>query len=209
MDHLDSSSRAEADEALHDTRFAGYLFLGASLAAYILWNSPWRLLQVLSAFVGLGAGGWLCAFVFHGSTYLTLTAAPHQRRIVQMVLVVVTWLIPFLYFASSAERSLTETLRSSSYPWIVGVTFVLGSLAFTFVRANPTLLPIRSFLMALAGVSLLCLATLHGVSFSSEEDGVGPTDQAEPSPDRAYLHYVLYSAGAFTGITLALTRRTS
>ena len=199
--------------------------LGGALIGFLLCVAGWVVVDAVAApfqnFSGFifallmtfegGAlySGWLT--LWYGIPLVVLSVPSAWRNVVQGAVLLLLWLGSLFYFipASSGLMSIVE--RTSG--WIVFAAAIVGLLGFMLgVQTDGMFrLPVRPLLVAVAFVFVLCFMTKNEITR-------GPTDEygyeyeyvpdelsdSNPSPEeRAYLHYLLYSAVAVGSVLLA------
>lgn len=154
-----------------------------------------------------GSVYWGARAIWFGASALVLTVPPAWRNAVQVVLVLTIWSAPLLYFARTSSTLASILDRTGG--WTLAAAAVVGLLAYALAMGTngAVHVPARRFLVAIAVLTALCFMTKEEISVGDPEYFDESEEVSRTSPDeRAYLHYVLYSAFAFGGVIVA-TRR--
>ena len=193
----------------------GFLLCGAgwvlvSAAADRNFSSFMFVLLIFSGYMGFVGGslyyGWRT--LWYGTPLVVFSVPSTWRNVVQGAVLLLLWLGPLFYFipASSGLMSIVE--RTSG--WVVFVAALIGLLGWglgVVVSEAIFRLPVRPLLVAVAVVFVLCFMTKNEITLGTYDeygypDELSDSELLTTSEERAYLHYLLYSAVAVGGVFL-------
>ena len=188
----------------------GFLLCGAgwvlvSAAADRNFSSFMFVLLIFSGYMGFVGGslyyGWRT--LWYGIPLVVLSVPSTWRNVVQGAVLLLLWLGPLFYFipASSGLMSIVE--RTSG--WIVFGAALIGLLGYglgVVVSEAIFRLPVRPLLVAVVVVFVLCFMTKNEITLELSDSELLTTSEETTSEERAYLHYLLYSAVAVGGVLL-------
>ena len=171
---------------------------------------------LIFGYMGFAGGslyyGWRTHW--YGISLVVLSVPSAWRNVVQGAVLLLLWLGPLFYFipASSGLMSIVE--RTSG--WIVFGAAIVGMLGYGLGSMSPMpgaifRLPVRPLLVAVAVVFVLCFMTKNEIALETyDEDGypyeLSDSELLTSPEERAYLHYLLYSAVAVGSVLLARWR---
>ena len=153
--------------------------------------------------------GWRT--LWYGIPLVVLSVPSAWRNVVQGAVLLLLWLGPLFYFipASSGLMSIVE--RTSG--WTVFGAALIGLLGYglgVVVSEAIFRLPVRPLLVAVVVVFVLCFMTKNEITLGTYDeygyyvsDELSDSELLTTSEERAYLHYLLYSAVAVGGVLLS------